>query len=148
VLAGAVSRWRWLLSAVGAALVGAAVLMLLAGFGMGLGAGIALGEPRDIWRLTLAGAAFLPAMVVMAGVGAVAVATKAPWIAWLAVAFVIVSLYLGPILQFPQWVIGASPIGRTSVPLDLSPAELGVMVVTGAVLAVAGAAGYRRRDAA
>jgi len=87
-------------------------------------------------------------MVVMAGVGAVAVATKAPWIAWLAVAFVIVSLYLGPILQFPQWVIGASPIGRTSVPLDLSPAELGVMVVTGAVLAVAGAAGYRRRDAA
>ena len=41
VLAGAVSRWRWLLTAVASALVGSAVLMFFAGLGNGLGAGIA-----------------------------------------------------------------------------------------------------------
>ena len=67
VLAGAVSRWRWLLTAVAAAVVGSTVLMFFAGLGMGLGAGITIGEPQTIWRLTLAGLAFVPAMAVMAG---------------------------------------------------------------------------------
>ena len=40
VLARAVSRWRWLLTAVASAVLGSAVLMLLAGLGNGLGAGI------------------------------------------------------------------------------------------------------------
>ena len=47
VLAGAVSRWRWLFTAVAAAVVGSAVLMFFAGLGNGLGAGITLGEPGD-----------------------------------------------------------------------------------------------------
>ena len=47
VLAGAVSRWRWLLTAVASALVGSTVLMFFAGLGNGLGAGITLGEPRN-----------------------------------------------------------------------------------------------------
>ena len=45
VLAGAVSRWQWLLTAVAAALVGSTVLMFFAGLGNGLGAGLTLGEP-------------------------------------------------------------------------------------------------------
>ena len=67
MLAGAVSRWRWLLTAVAASIVGSAVLMFFAGLGNGLGAGITIGEPQTIWRLTLAGLAFVPAMAVMAG---------------------------------------------------------------------------------
>ena len=70
VLAGAVSRWRWLLTAVAAALLGSTVLMFFAGLGNGLGAGITLGEPQTIWRLTLAGLAFVPAMAVLAGIAA------------------------------------------------------------------------------
>ena len=64
VLAGAVSRWRWLLTAVASALVGSTVLMFFAGLGNGLGAGITLGEPQTIARLTLAGLAYVPAMAV------------------------------------------------------------------------------------
>ena len=78
VLAGAVSRWRWLLTAVAAALVGSTVLMFFAGLGNGLGAGITIGEPQTIWRLTLAGLAFVPAMAVIAGVAALAVALRQP----------------------------------------------------------------------
>ena len=71
VLAGAVSRWRWLFTAVASALIGSTVLMFFAGLGNGLGAGIALGEPQTIVRLTLAGLAFVPAMAVLAGIAAV-----------------------------------------------------------------------------
>ena len=76
VLAGAVSRWRWLLTAVAAALLGSTALMFFAGLGNGLGAGITLGEPQTIWRLTLAGLAFVPAMAVLAGIAALAVAVQ------------------------------------------------------------------------
>ena len=74
VLAGSVSRWVWLLSAVGAALTGAAVLLACAGFGNGLGTGLTLGEPHTIVRLTLAALAFLPAMAAVAAVAALGVA--------------------------------------------------------------------------
>ena len=67
VLAGAVSRWKWLLAAVASALVGSAVLMFFAGLGNGLGAGMTLGEPETIVRLTLAGLA----------------STCLPWRCWL-----------------------------------------------------------------
>ena len=95
VLAGSVSRWVWLLSAVGAALTGAAVLLACAGFGNGLGAGLTLGEPHTIVRLTLAALAFLPAMAAVAAVAALGVALRRPGLGWLAVTFVIAALYLG-----------------------------------------------------
>ena len=132
VLAGAVSRWRWLLTAVAAAIVGSTVLMFFAGLGNGLGAGITIGEPQAIWRLTLAGVAFVPAMAVMAGIAALAVALRHTWIGWLAVTFVIISLYLGALLRLPQWLLDASPVGQTKAPTEYSAVALTVMVVAAA----------------
>lgn len=147
VLAGAVSRWRWLLTAVAAATTGSAVLMFFAGFGMGLGAGITIGDPQTIWRLTLAGLAFVPAMAAMAGVAALAVALRHPWIGWLAVTFVIISLYLGALLRLPQWLLDASPIGQTKAPIEYSGGALTALVVAAAALTLIAGAIYRRRDA-
>ena len=128
VLAGAVSRWRWLLTAVASALVGSTVLMFFAGLGNGLGAGITLGEPQTIARLTLAGLAYVPAMAVVAGVAALAVALRRAWIGWLAVTFVVTSLYLGALLRLPRWLIDLSPVGRTTAPTDYPVVALTVMV--------------------
>lgn len=147
VLAGSVSRWRWLSTAVGSALLGSAVLMFFAGLGNGLGAGITVGEPATVLRLTLAGLAFVPTMAVMAGVAALAVAVRRPWIGWLAVAFVVASLYLGPLLRLPRWVIDLSPVGQTTAPSDYPVATLLVMVVVAAALTWLAGALYRRRDA-
>ena len=147
VLAGAVSRWRWLLTAVAAAIVGSTVLMFFAGLGNGLGAGITIGEPQTIWRLTLAGLAFVPAMAVMAGIAALAVALRHTWIGWLAVTFVIISLYLGALLRLPQWLLDASPVGQTKAPTEYSAVALTVMVVAAAALSLVAGAIYRRRDA-
>jgi ABC-2 type transport system permease protein len=147
VLARAVSRWRWLLTAVASALVGSTVLMLFAGLGNGLGAGITLGEPGTIVRLTLAGLAYVPAMAVLAGVAALAVAVRHAWIGWLAVTFVVVSLYLGALLRLPHWLIDLSPIGRTTVPTDFPAIALTVMVVVAAALTLCAGWIYRSRDA-
>jgi ABC-2 type transport system permease protein len=147
VLAGAVSRWRWLFSAVAAALIGSAVLMFFAGLGNGLGAGITLGEPGTIVKLTLAGLAFVPAMAVVAGVAALAVALRHAWIGWLAVTFVVTSLYLGALLRLPKWLIDLSPVGRTTAPSNVPVVALVVMVVVAAALTLLAGAIYRHRDA-
>ncbi|AKK29079.1 ABC transporter permease [Mycobacterium sp. EPa45] len=146
VLAGAVSRWTWLLSAVGAAMTGAAVLLACAGLGNGLGAGLTLGEPATIVRLTLAAMAFLPAMAVIASVAALAVALRQTGIGWLAVTFVVLALYLGALLRLPRWLIDASPVGRTTAPASVSVVALSVMVATAVVLTLIAGALYRRRD--
>jgi ABC-2 type transport system permease protein len=147
VLAGAVSRWRWLLSAVGASLVGALVLLFSAGLGNGIGAAVTLGEPETVIRLTLAALAHLPAMAVIAGIAAVAFALRQTWIAWLVVTFVVVSLYLGALLRLPQWLLDLSPVGRTTVPLDVPVTAMGVMVAVAAGLTTLAGLVFRRRDA-
>ena len=147
VMAAAVSRWRWLLTAVASALVGAAVLMFFAGLGNGLGAGITLGEPQTIVRLTLAGLAYVPAMAVVAGIAALAVAVRRPWIGWLAVTFVVLSLYLGALLRLPRWLIDLSPVGRTTAPLNYPVVALTVMVVAAAGLTLVACWIYRSRYA-
>jgi ABC-2 type transport system permease protein len=147
VLAGAVSRWRWLLTAVAAALVGSVVLMFFAGLGNGLGAGITVGEPQTIARLTLAGLAYVPAMAVIAGITALAVALRSSWIGWLAVTLVITSLYLGALLRLPRWLLDLSPVGRTTAPMNYPVVALTVMAVIAAALTLCAGWIYRRRDA-
>lgn len=146
VLAGSVSRWKWLLSAVAAALTGSVVLLVCAGLGNGLGAGLTLGEPTTIVRLTLAALAFVPAMAVIAGIAALGVAVRQPGIGWLAVTFVIVALYLGALLRLPRWLIEASPVGRTTAPSSVSVAALSVMVVVAVAITLIAGVIYRRRD--
>jgi ABC-2 type transport system permease protein len=147
VLAGSVSRWRWLLCNVGATLVGAAVLMLVGGFGNGLGAAVTMGEADLVPRLTLAGVAHVPAMAVMAGIGALAVAVRKPLIGWLAVTFVVLSLYLGALLRLPQWLIDLSPIQRTTAPASVPVTAMAVMIVAAVALTAVAGWIYRRRDA-
>ena len=147
VLAGAISRWRWLLTAVVSATLGAAVLMFFAGLGNGIGAGATVGDLGTIPKLTLAGLAYVPALSVLAGVAALAVALRQTWIAWSAVAFVVLSLYLGALLRLPRWLIDLSPVGRTTVPLDVSVPALAVMTLAATGFTAVAGLLYRRRDA-
>jgi polyether ionophore transport system permease protein len=147
VLAGSVSRWRWLLSNVGATLAGSAVLMFLAGLGNGLGAAVTMGQADLVPRLIGAAVAHVPAMAVMAGIGALAVAVRRPLIGWLAVTFVVLALYLGALLRLPHWLIDLSPVGRTTAPSSVPVAAMAVMVAAAVVLTAIAGWIYRRRDA-
>ena len=76
-----------------------------------------------------------------------AVALRLPWIAWLAVTFVVISLYLGALLRLPQWLLDASPIGQTKAPSGYSAVALTVMAAAATALTLFAGAIYRRRDA-
>lgn len=75
-------------------------------------------------------------------------ALRQPWIGWLAVTFVVASLYLGALLRLPRWLIDLSPVGQTTVPSDIPVVAMVVMALAATTLALAAAALYRRRDAA
>ena len=98
-------------------------------------------------KLTLAGLAYVPALAVVAGVAALAVALRQAWIGWLAITFVVTSLYLGALLRLPRWLIDLSPVGRTTAPSHYSVVALIVMVLVAAALTIAGCWIYRSRDA-
>lgn len=110
-----------------------------AGLGNGLGAGLTLDEPATIVELTVADLAFAPALAVVAGIAALAVAVRRPWMAWLAVAFIVVSLYLGALLRLPPWLLDASPVGQTTAPSDYPVVAMVAMcVLAAAFTALAG----------
>lgn len=147
VLAGAVSRWRWLFTGVAAALSGALALLLAAGAGHGLGVAAALGTAEPLWQLTAAALAQWPALAVVAAVAALGVALRRPVIGWLAVVFIVATLYLGPLLRLPQWIIDLSPVGRITAPTEFPISALLLMTATAVALTALAGWIYRRRDA-
>src|SRR3712207_359433 len=70
-LAGAVSRTRWVLQRLLIPAVGAAVLLLVGGAGMGAVYGSLVADPDQTRRLALAALAYWPAVMVLVGVAVV-----------------------------------------------------------------------------
>ena len=147
VLAGPVSRVRWLGSQVGVAAVAAAVIMLVTGLLMGLTATASLGE-RSVAQLVGATAVTLPAVGIMLGVAVVVmgVAPRAFGLVWAYVTYVgVVGLFaallpdgsdvLSPFTYTPQLPAEA---------MDWPPVL--VLAVVAVALNAVGLAAFRRRD--
>lgn len=139
----------------GTVAVQVALLTVLGGLGVGLGVWVGTGEGRWIGEMTVAGIAYLPAILVVTAL-AVALFGLLPRLtvlAWPFVVFIALALFLGELLQLPDWALDLSPF--THVPA-LAAVEVGgaetvaLLVMTGiaVVLAAVGIAGYRRRDIA
>lgn len=152
VLSTAVGRIRWVGSHVACAVVGAAVMLVLAGAFTGLADAASGG---DVGVLTLAGAglAQLPAALVVAGVVVLAfgglprLAVGAAWgMLVLSIAFGL----FGDLFGLPQAVRDLSPF--THVPaipaVDPSATPLVALTAVAVALTAAGMALFRRRDLA
>lgn len=153
VLAAAVGRVRWGLSHVSVALIGAAVLLGVAGISAGLGYGLAAGAPvgHEVARMTVAGIAQLPAASVIGGVAVLAfglVPRAATAIGWTAFGLVLVVNLFGQSLKLSHWVLDVSPFTHTprlpGTPVPAPPLLWLSLIAIG--LATAGLAGLRRRD--
>jgi ABC-2 type transport system permease protein len=150
VLTTLVSRSRWLGSHLLVALIGSAFLMLLAGFGLGLSASLALDDTEMLWRVLGASLVHVPAiwMIVAIAVALFGLAPRATLLVWVVIVYAGVVGWLGTILGFPQWAVNLSPLGHTPMP----PAEemqwtpLIVVTALATALVVVGLAGFRRRD--
>jgi ABC-2 type transport system permease protein len=150
-LAGAVSRRRWALERLLVPAVGAAVLLLIGGAGIGAGYGSIIGDPGQTSRLAGAALAYWPAVMVLVGV-AVALFGWLPRLAipltWGVLAAMWFIVLIGDALHLPGWLLDALPFSATPTqPLEpLSWTPLLVMTLVAAGLTWTGLDRFARRD--
>ena len=151
VLGTATDRIRWLGSHVLVALVGTAVLLVLAGASIGAGYGLDTGRVSVVPEVTRDALVLLPAVWLLVAV-AVALVGLAPRRAaaasWALVAYAAVVAMLADSLRWPEWVGTLSPVAQTpAVPLeDVTVAPLAVLAALAALGVAVGLTGFRRRD--
>lgn len=151
LLAGAVSRTRWLASHLVVAIVGSAAAMLLAGLAAGVSYGVAAGDVGATLPTVLATAAVqLPAVWLMAAV-TLALFGAAPRfcpVAWGVLAGFIAVYLLGPLTSAPQWFLDLEPFAHIPRVGDgtFGAAPLLWTLVIDVVLIALGVMAFRRRD--
>jgi ABC-2 type transport system permease protein len=152
VLATATGRIRWTLSHISAAVVGAALLLAVAGVATGLGYGLPTGSVgTQVPRMLGAGLAQLPASLAVAAV-AVLLFGLLPGAcvagSWTVVGLVVAIELFGRVLQVSQWVLDISPF--THVPRlpggTVTAPPLVWTCLAGLVLIAVGLGAFRRRD--
>ncbi len=150
VLATGLSRDRWFGSHLAVALVGGTLVMLVGGLAFGVSGAASAGESDLLWKITGASLAYAPALWLTVGLATVLFGwwPRAAAAAWAVPAYSFLTVYLGEIIEMPDWLANLSPIGHVpQVPaaeLDLVP--LAVLTVLAAVLIWVGLVGFRRRD--
>ncbi|HET9442799.1 MAG TPA: hypothetical protein VFO65_05710 [Acidimicrobiales bacterium] len=150
VLAAAVSRWRWAASHLAVALAGSVVLLALMGLGAGITSAVVRGRAGEVPRMLGAGLAYAPALWVFAGLAMLVfgLAPRAVGLVWFALAAVVTSGWLGPILGLPEWAYDLSPVEHVPrLPVAaFDPVPLVALTAVAAVLIGVGLAALRRRD--
>jgi ABC-2 type transport system permease protein len=148
-LSGTLSRVGWLVAHALVIVVGLLVIVVVSSVVLAAGTAWSTGTAVDVGRILAAGAAYLPAELLVAGL---ALALFGHWpralpIAWATVAFVAFIAFLGPGLRLPRWMLDLSPTTHVGNP-PLGTVEGLPLVVLGTITAVLGGAavmGFRRR---
>jgi ABC-2 type transport system permease protein len=151
VLATPTSRWAWLGSHVTVALVGSALVLLAAGFGEGLAYGLTISDTSQIQRLMGVALVYVPATWVLVAVAVLGfgwLPRAATAVAWTVFGLCVFLARFADVFNLPAWVTDISPFAHTpQAPLEsVTVAPMVLITVTMALLAVAGFAGFRRRD--
>ncbi|HEY7618244.1 MAG TPA: hypothetical protein VH834_00670 [Solirubrobacteraceae bacterium] len=149
ILAGAVSRRRWLSSQLAVVIGGLVVLVVASAVVFGAATALSTGDSGYVATLLGAGLAYLPAELVFAGI-AVAVFGVAPRmyaVAWAGFGAATFIALLGHGLQMPQWLLDISPTTHIGNPPlgDVDTVSLVVLTLISAALVITGFAAFRRR---
>ncbi len=151
LLAGSLSRNRWLASHLVIALAGSAAAMLAAGVVAGIVYGAAVGDTGGPLATVVGSAAVqLPAvwLAAAAGVALFGLAPRFAPAAW-AILIGFVALYLlGTLSGLPQWVLDLEPFGHVPLVSDghFSVVPLAALLAIDAALIAAGFWALSRRD--
>lgn len=149
-LATGLSRTRWALGSLAVTVVGALLILLSIGSGLGVTHALVSGDSSAVGLLVGGALAQAPAVLAVAGFAVAVVGWRPRWsaLAWVAFAFVLLQSYLGGLLALPDAVDGLSPFWH----LPLVPTEdfaAAPALTVGAValgLVAAGLLGVRARD--
>ncbi|WP_406054552.1 ABC transporter permease [Kribbella sp. NBC_00889] len=149
-LATAISRRRWITSWLGFTALASAVLLLVSGLGVGIGAVTGAADSSVVIEVIVATLAFLPAVLVVIAVAAALFGLRpgaSTW-AWFVVAYAFVFGFFGALLDLPDAFANLSPFGHTTaMPLSsIEAVPLILLTIIAAVLTAAGTTTFRRRD--
>jgi ABC-2 type transport system permease protein len=150
ILAGNVSRSRWLASHLMLAVGGTAAALMVAGLVAGLTYGAAAGDVGKLWTVLETAAVQLPAVWLLVAVSAAlfGLAPRFAPAAWgVLVAFIAVYL-LGSLSNSPQWLLDLEPFAHVPhVGLgDVDATPLAWLLVVDIALITLGIMAFRRRD--
>ena len=150
VLATATSRSRWLLGQVVVTVAGSALVLAVAGLGMGVGYALVTGKEDAVLQLTWQALAWLPAVLVLSGLTRLlhGVRPRLASLGWIGLGYAVVVLVLAEVLQLPDWMRDLSPFEHLAlVPAaDFDPAAFGVVLGVATLLGLTGWLAFTRRD--
>lgn len=152
VLATPVSRPAWVASHVVVALTGSALILALAGAGVGTAYAVTGGGARQVPRLLLAALVYVPAVWLLAGLAVALFGLVPRWTAgaWVALGLCFTAAMFGALLELPAWALDLSPFQHIpGLPAD-SFRVLPIVVITAIATALTGVGlwAFRSRDVA
>ncbi|WP_240315640.1 hypothetical protein [Sporosarcina sp. PTS2304] len=150
LLGRAVSRVKLLGAYVVLALFNGFVMLSFAGFSLWTAGTVSMEEPFAFGTVWQAGIVHFPAVVVMIAISTcvIGLAQKMVGFVWLYLFYGFLTLYLGGLFQFPQWMEKLSPFGYVSkLPIEEMDwlAAVGLLVVAFGLF-IFGMIKYKSRD--
>ena len=150
LLARAVSRPKLLGSYLSLSIVTGALALLLAGTGLWSAALPVMEDPISFETIFNAVIVYYPALLVMIGVAVLLIGFKpeALGIVWFYLGYSFFVVYLGQLLDLPEWFSSLTPFGHVPrLPIEeMDYTGISILTILALGLIVAGFLGYRRRD--
>ncbi|MGD6902552.1 ABC transporter permease [Bacillus infantis] len=149
LLSKPISRLRLAGSYFCLSLISSVIMQMLAIFGLWGAAVSVMEDPIPFGSMLGAGIVYLPAVWLMAGAAVLLLGflPSLTGLIWIILGYSFIIVYLGRLLNFPEWLEKLSPFGYVpSLPaeeLNMGPLFL---LIGAAVFAFAGFTGYRNRD--
>ena len=150
LLSRAVSRGRLMGNHLVLAVLVALAMQLLSVVGLWSASSAVMDEPIALGTMLGASMVYMPAILIMLGVAVMLIGfwPERGVLSWLYLGYSFFTVYLGGLLQFPEWMPKLTPFGHVpNVPIA-DPSLLGTLLMLGlaALLFVGGFHGFGRRD--
>jgi ABC-2 type transport system permease protein len=130
--------------------MGGFLMITLAAIGLWAVGNSVMDEGIAFGTLYSAAMVYLPAMWIMIGIAVLFIgfAPKLSGLTWLYLTYSILVVYLGGMLQFPEWMGKLTPFGHIpKLPVeDLNSMKVSILTIIAIVLLAVGFIGYNKRD--
>ncbi|PIC73635.1 ABC transporter permease [Sporosarcina sp. P17b] len=150
LLSRSVSRTALFMSYLVLACITAVMMLSFAALGLWLAGTTSMEEPFSFQTVWQAALVHFPAIAVLIGVSSclIGIAKKAVGLVWLYLFYGFMTLYLGGLFQFPEWMEKLSPFGFVSkLPIeDMNWLYAGGLIVMAILLMIIGINRYTNRD--
>lgn len=150
ILGRAVSRSRLLGSYLLISIIVGFIMLSLAAIGLWSASVAVMDEPIAFITIYKAAIVYLPAIWIMMSVAILTIgfAPKLTGLSWVYLAYSFIVIYLGQIMQFPDWLTNLSPFGHIpKIPVeDMNLMKVSILTLIAIALSVIGFIGYNQRD--